>query len=56
MQSGLALAPEVDSQGPNRGTVGYLATGARYYATADGNNNITPGSPRAVRGSMTTNF
>jgi catecholate siderophore receptor len=23
--------------------------GIRYYATADGNNNITPGSPRAIR-------
>lgn len=30
--------------------------GVRYYATADGNNNITPGSPRAVRGSVTISF
>ena len=28
----------------------------RYYATADGNNNITPGSPRAVRGAIRVNF
>jgi catecholate siderophore receptor len=28
----------------------------RYAATADGNNNITPGSPRAVRGTMIVNF
>jgi catecholate siderophore receptor len=27
-----------------------------YYASADGNNNITPGSPRAVRGSLIANF
>ncbi len=27
-----------------------------YYATADSNNNITPGSPRAVRGSLIANF
>jgi len=31
-------------------------TGTRYWATADGNNNITPGSPRAVRGAITANF
>jgi catecholate siderophore receptor len=30
--------------------------GAKYYSTADGNNNIQPGSPRAVRVSMTANF
>jgi catecholate siderophore receptor len=29
--------------------------GARYYPSADSNNNITPGSPRAVRFSMTLN-
>lgn len=29
---------------------------ARYYANAHSNNNITPGSPRAVRLSMTTRF
>ncbi|MGC2774655.1 MAG: TonB-dependent receptor, partial [Bradyrhizobium sp.] len=28
----------------------------RYYSMADGNNNITPGSPRAVRGSVTASF
>ena len=28
----------------------------RYYSMADGNNNITPGSPRAVRGSLVANF
>ena len=28
----------------------------KYIATADGNNNITPGSPRAVRGAMTANW
>jgi len=28
----------------------------RYYATADGNNNISPGSPRAIRGAMRVNF
>ena len=28
----------------------------RYYSMADGNNNITPGSPRAVRGSLIANF
>jgi len=28
----------------------------RYIATADGNNNITPGSPRAFRLSATANF
>ena len=28
----------------------------RYIATADGNNNITPGSPRVVRVSATANF
>jgi catecholate siderophore receptor len=27
-----------------------------YYATADGNNNITPGSPRAIRGVIRANF
>jgi len=30
--------------------------GAKYYASADGNNNISPGSPRAVRFVMTSNF
>ena len=30
--------------------------GTPYYATADGNNNITPGSPRAVRGAIRVNF
>jgi catecholate siderophore receptor len=30
--------------------------GTRYYSTADSNNNITPGSPRAVRGTMIANF
>jgi catecholate siderophore receptor len=28
----------------------------RYYAFANGNNNITPGAPRAVRFSLTTRF
>jgi catecholate siderophore receptor len=28
----------------------------RYYSSADGNNNISPGSPRAVRGQMIANF
>jgi catecholate siderophore receptor len=28
----------------------------RYFATADGNNNITPGSPRVFRLSATANF
>jgi catecholate siderophore receptor len=28
----------------------------RYYATADGNNNITPGSPRAIRFAVIANF
>jgi catecholate siderophore receptor len=28
----------------------------RYYASAHSNNNITPGSPRAVRVSLTTRF
>ena len=27
-----------------------------YYASAHSNNNITPGSPRALRVSMTTSF
>jgi catecholate siderophore receptor len=27
-----------------------------YYATADGNNNISPGSPRAIRGVIRANF
>jgi catecholate siderophore receptor len=27
-----------------------------YYAYANGNNNITPGSPRAVRVGLTTRF
>ena len=30
--------------------------GAKYYPSADGNNNITIGSPRAVRFVLTTNF
>ena len=30
--------------------------GTPYYATADGNNNISPGSPRAIRGAMRINF
>ena len=29
---------------------------AKYYPLANGNNNITPGSPRAVRVSLTTAF
>ena len=28
----------------------------KYYSTADGNNNITPGSPTAVRGTVTASF
>ena len=28
----------------------------RYYLNADGNNNISPGSPRAVRIGLTTRF
>jgi len=28
----------------------------RYYPTADGNNNITPGSPRAARIAITANY
>lgn len=28
----------------------------KYYSTADGNSNITPGSPTAVRGSITASF
>ena len=28
----------------------------RYIATADGNNNITPGSPRAVRFTLVASF
>jgi catecholate siderophore receptor len=28
----------------------------RYYPFSNGNNNITPGSPRALRLSLTTNF
>jgi catecholate siderophore receptor len=31
-------------------------TGARYYLNADGNNNISPGSPRAVRLALTARF
>ena len=30
--------------------------GARYYPTADANNNITPGSPRAARVSITASY
>jgi catecholate siderophore receptor len=30
--------------------------GAKYYATANGNNNIAPGSPRAVRGTLVAEF
>ena len=30
--------------------------GARYYPVADNNNNITPGAPFAVRGSLTVRF
>lgn len=30
--------------------------GAKYYPTADGNNNITPGSPRAARLSVTASY
>ena len=30
--------------------------GARYYPVADNNNNISPGSPFAVRGSLTARF
>jgi len=29
---------------------------ARYYATANSNNNITPGSPRAVRVGVTVGY
>ena len=29
--------------------------GAKYYPTADANNNITPGSPRAARFMMVLN-
>jgi len=28
----------------------------RYYAFSNGNNNITPGAPRAVRIALTTKF
>jgi len=28
----------------------------KYYPLANGNNNITPGSPRSVRVSLTTRF
>jgi catecholate siderophore receptor len=28
----------------------------RYYSSAHSNNNITPGSPRAVKVSLTTRF
>jgi catecholate siderophore receptor len=28
----------------------------RYYATADGNNNLPPGSPFAVRGTLIANY
>jgi catecholate siderophore receptor len=28
----------------------------RYYASANGNHNITPGSPRALRVILTTSF
>ncbi len=31
-------------------------TGARYYATAHNNNNITPGSPRAIRVALMSAF
>ena len=30
--------------------------GAKYYPSADGNNNITIGSPRAARFTLTSNF
>ncbi len=30
--------------------------GRRYIATADGNNNIQPGSPRAFKVSLVANF
>lgn len=30
--------------------------GVRYYPYADANNNITPGSPRAVRVAVTGSF
>jgi catecholate siderophore receptor len=30
--------------------------GTRYHANADGNNNITPGSPRAIRVGATARF
>ncbi|MEA2975067.1 MAG: catecholate siderophore receptor [Alphaproteobacteria bacterium] len=30
--------------------------GAKYYSTADGNNNIQPGSPRAVRVALTASY
>lgn len=47
----LALARQVRLQA-------YLEnlTGVRYYATAHNNNNITPGSPRAVRVSLASSF
>ena len=32
------------------------AVNQRYFAYADGNNNISPGSPRAVRVALTTRF
>ena len=32
------------------------ALNRKYYLTADNNNNITPGAPRAVRVSLTTGF
>jgi catecholate siderophore receptor len=31
-------------------------TGVRYYVTAHNNNNISPGSPRAVRVMLVTGF
>ena len=31
-------------------------TGRRYFLNADGNNNISPGSPRAVRAGLTARF
>ena len=30
--------------------------GAKYYSSADGNNNISPGSPRAARFILTASF
>ena len=47
----LALTPKLGAQ-INVENLG----NARYFAFANGNNNITPGAPRAVRLSLTTRF